>query len=72
MTGVSNDPSWWPYMDALLFCAYWKSLVYHQSVMSRSNIDLHFAVAAGAMVVYDLCEQDVVLKLLLFLCYLQC
>ncbi|KIK45594.1 hypothetical protein CY34DRAFT_801357 [Suillus luteus UH-Slu-Lm8-n1] len=53
MTGVSNDPSWWPYLDARLFCAYWNSLVYYQSVMSRSNIDLHFAVAAGVMVVYD-------------------
>ncbi|KIK38016.1 hypothetical protein CY34DRAFT_415130 [Suillus luteus UH-Slu-Lm8-n1] len=23
MTIVSNDPSWWPYTDALFFCAYW-------------------------------------------------
>jgi Arc/MetJ family transcription regulator len=59
-------------MDELRFSAYWNSLVYYQSVMSRSNIDLHFAVAACVMVVYDLGEQDVVLKLLPFLCYLQC
>jgi hypothetical protein len=31
------------------------------------NNDLHFAVAAGVVVAYDWGEQDVVLKLLLFL-----
>jgi hypothetical protein len=35
--------------------------------MSRFNIDLHFAVAAGVVVVYDWGEQDVVLSLLPFL-----
>jgi hypothetical protein len=39
--------------------------------MSQSNIDLHFAVAAGVVVVYDWGEQDVVLKLLPFLRYFQ-
>jgi hypothetical protein len=36
-------------------------------VMSRSYIDLHFAVAAGVVVVYDWGEWDVVLHLLPFL-----
>jgi hypothetical protein len=35
--------------------------------MSRSNIDLHFAVAAGVVVVYDWGEQDIVPNLLPFL-----
>jgi hypothetical protein len=66
MTFVSNDPSLWPYIDTQLFIDYWIGLSY-QSVMSRSNINLHFAVAAGVVVVYDWGEQDVVLKLLPFL-----
>ncbi|KAG1768803.1 hypothetical protein EDD22DRAFT_870760 [Suillus occidentalis] len=41
MNFVSNDPSWWSYLDALFFVAYWTSLVY-QSVMTRSNINLLF------------------------------
>jgi hypothetical protein len=47
------------------FFSYWVGLSY-QSVTSRSNIDLHFAVAAGVVVVYDWGKQDVVLKLLPF------
>jgi hypothetical protein len=39
----------------------------YQFVMARSNIDLHFPVATGVVVVYDWGEQDVVLKLLPFL-----
>ncbi|KAG1767929.1 hypothetical protein EDD22DRAFT_270096 [Suillus occidentalis] len=52
MTFVSNDPSFWPYIDAQVFYSYWMGLSY-QLVMSQSNIDLHFAVAAGVVVVYD-------------------
>jgi hypothetical protein len=63
MTFVSNDPSWWPYIDSQFFLSYWIGLS-HQLVMSRSNNDLHFAVAAGVVVVYDWGEQDVVLILL--------
>jgi hypothetical protein len=37
------------------------------SVMSRSNIDLHFAGAAAVVIVYDWGEQNAVLKLLSFL-----
>jgi hypothetical protein len=66
MTFVSNDPIWWPYIDAQLFESYWLGLS-HQLVMSQSNIDLHFAVAAGVVVVYDSGEQDVVPNLLPFL-----
>jgi hypothetical protein len=66
MTFVSNDPSWWPYIDIQVFYGYWICLSY-QSVMSRSNIDLHFAVAAGFVMIYDWGEQDVVMKLLPFL-----
>jgi hypothetical protein len=66
MTLVSNDPSWWPLIDSQLVYSYWIGLSY-QLAMSRSNIDLHFAVAAGAVVVYDWGEWDVVLQLLLFL-----
>ncbi|KIK40222.1 hypothetical protein CY34DRAFT_282628 [Suillus luteus UH-Slu-Lm8-n1] len=52
MTIVSNDPSWWPLIDSRLVYSYWIGLSY-QSVTSRFNIDLHFAVAAGVVVVYD-------------------
>jgi hypothetical protein len=65
MTFVSNHPTVWPYIDARIFFSYWEGLSY-QLVMSQSNIDLHFAVAAGVVVVYDWGEQDV-LKLLPFL-----
>jgi hypothetical protein len=40
-------------------------------VMSRSNLDLRFAVAVGVVVVYDWGEQDIVWKLLTFLWYHQ-
>jgi hypothetical protein len=66
MTFVSNDPSWWSYIDLRFLSSYWLGLSY-QSAMSRSNNDLHFAVAAGVVMVYDWGEQDVVLKLLPFL-----
>jgi hypothetical protein len=66
MTFVSNDPSLWPYIDEHVFYSYWIGLSY-QSVMSRSNLHLHLAVAAGVVVVYDWGEQDVVLSLLPFL-----
>jgi hypothetical protein len=66
MTFVSNDPSWWPLIDFQLIVSYWICLLY-QLVMSRSNNDLHFAGAAGVVVVYDWGEQDVVLILLPFL-----
>jgi hypothetical protein len=66
MTFISNDPSLWPYIDAQVLFSYWIGLSYH-SVMSRFNTKLHFAVAAGVVVVYDWCEQDVDLKLLPFL-----
>jgi hypothetical protein len=66
MTFVSNDPSWWPIIDSQLIISYWICLLY-QLVMSRSNNDSHFAVAAGVVVVYDWGEQDVVLILLPFL-----
>jgi hypothetical protein len=66
MTFVSNDPGWWPFLDMQLLYSYWIGLSY-QSVMSRSNIDLHFAVAANVVIIYDWGEQDVVLKLLPFL-----
>jgi hypothetical protein len=66
MTFVSNDPSFWPLIDLELSYSYWTGMSY-QSVMSRSNIDLHFPVAAGVVVVYDWGEQDVVLNLLPFL-----
>jgi hypothetical protein len=68
MTIVSNDPSWWPLIDSHLVYSNWIGLSY-QSVMSRSNIDLHFyfAVAAAAVVVYDWGERDVALHLLPFL-----
>jgi hypothetical protein len=36
-------------------------------MMSQTNTKLHFAVAAGVVVVYDWGEQDVDLKLLPFL-----
>ncbi|KAG1764305.1 hypothetical protein EDD22DRAFT_455690 [Suillus occidentalis] len=52
MTIVSNDPSWWPYIDLQFFYSYWIGLSY-QLVMSQSNNDLHFAVAAGVVVAYD-------------------
>jgi hypothetical protein len=65
MTFVSNDPSLWPYLGAQLFLTYWTSVLY-QSVMFRSDIDLHFAVTASVVVVYDWGEQDV-LNLLPFL-----
>jgi hypothetical protein len=48
------------------FFSYWIGLSY-QSAISRSNISLHLAVAAGVVVLYDWGEQDVVLKLLPFL-----
>jgi hypothetical protein len=70
MTFISNDPSLWPFIDGQVFLSYWIGLSY-QLVMSRSNIDLHFAVAAGVVVVYDWGEQAVVPNLLLFLLYLQ-
>jgi hypothetical protein len=66
MTFVSNDPSLWPYIDSQVSYNYWMGLSC-QLVVSRSNIDLHFAVAAGIVVVYDWGEQDVVLMLLPFL-----
>jgi hypothetical protein len=66
MTFVSYDPSWWPLIDSELFTSYWTGLSY-QSVISRSNIDLHCAVAAVVVVVYDLGEQDVVPNPLPFL-----
>jgi hypothetical protein len=66
MTFVSNDPSWWPYIDSQFFDSYWIGLS-HQLVMSRSNNDLHFAVAAGTVVVYDWGEQAVVPNLPPFL-----
>jgi hypothetical protein len=59
MTFISNDTSWWPVIDMDLFYSYWTGLSY-QLVMSRSNINLHFAVAAGVVVVYDWGEQAVV------------
>jgi hypothetical protein len=62
----SNDPSLWPILYSQHFYSYWTGLSY-QLVMSRSNIDLHFAVAAGVVVVYDWGEWDVVLQLLPFL-----
>jgi hypothetical protein len=66
MTFVSNDPGWWPYIDVQVYYSYWLGLSY-QSVMSQSNIDLHFAVAAGVVVIYDWGEQDVFLILMPFL-----
>jgi hypothetical protein len=66
MTIVSNDSSLWPMIDFQLFSSYWIGLSC-QLVMSRSNNDLHFPVAAGIVVAYDWGEQDVDLKLLLFL-----
>jgi hypothetical protein len=66
MTFVSNDSSWWPWIDAQFFFSYWMGLSY-KLVMSRSNNDLHFAVAAGVVVVYDWGEQAVVPNLLPFL-----
>jgi hypothetical protein len=66
MTVVSNNPSWWPFIDSRLAYSYWMGLLY-QSLTSRSNIDLHFAVAAGVVLVYDWGEWDVVLQLLPFL-----
>jgi hypothetical protein len=66
MAIVSNDPGWWPFLDADILLSYWIGLSY-QSVMSRSNISLHFAVVSGVVVVYDWCEQDVVVKQLPFL-----
>jgi hypothetical protein len=66
MTFVSNDPIWWPFIDSQVFYSHWTGLSY-QLVMSRSNIDLHFAVAAGVVVAYDWGEQDADLKLLPFL-----
>jgi hypothetical protein len=66
MTLVSNDPSWWPFINGKFFLTYWMGLSY-QSVMSRSNTDLHFAVATSVVLVYDWGEQDVVLSLLPFL-----
>jgi hypothetical protein len=41
MTFISSDPSFWPIINLQLFYSYWTGLS-HQSVMSRSNIDLHF------------------------------
>jgi hypothetical protein len=58
MTFVSNGPSWWPLIDLRILYSYWTGLSY-QLVMSQSNIDLHFAVAAGVVVVYDWGEWDV-------------
>jgi hypothetical protein len=66
MTFVANDPIFWPLLDQEFFDSYWMGLSY-QFVMSRSNISLHFAVAAIVVVVYDWGEQDVVLNLLSFL-----
>jgi hypothetical protein len=66
MTFVSNDPTLWPFIDARLPNSYWTGLSY-QLVMSRSDIDLHFAVAAGVVVVYDWGEQNDDLNLLPFL-----
>jgi hypothetical protein len=66
MTFVSNDPSWWPYIDVQFLLSYWTGLSY-QLVMFRSDIDLHFAVAAGVVVVYDWGEQNDDLNLLPFL-----
>jgi hypothetical protein len=66
MTFVSNDPGFWPYIDGRLPLSYWLGLSY-RLVMSQSNIDLDFAVAAGVVVVYDWGEQDVVPNLLPFL-----
>jgi hypothetical protein len=66
MTFVSNDPSWWPYIDSEILYSYWMGLSY-QLVMSRSDIDLHFAVAAGVVVVYEWGEQNDDLNLLPFL-----
>jgi hypothetical protein len=66
MTLVSNDPTFWPYIDLQFFFSYWTGLS-HQLVMSQSNIDLHFAVAASIVVVYDWGEQDVVPNPLPFL-----
>jgi hypothetical protein len=66
MTFVSNDPSWWPIIDLQLIFGYWICLSY-QLVMSRSNNDLHFAVAGGVVVVYDWGEQDFAMILLPFL-----
>jgi hypothetical protein len=66
MTFISNDPSWWPYIDGQVLFGYWIGLSY-QLVMSRSNLNMHLAVVASVVVVYDWGEQDVVLKLLPFL-----
>jgi hypothetical protein len=66
MTFISNDPSLWPYIDVQVLYSYWIGLSY-QLMMSQSNIDLHFAVAAGVVVAYDWGEQDIDLKLLPFL-----
>jgi hypothetical protein len=66
MTVVSNDPSWWPVINANIVVSYWIGLSY-QSVMPRSINDLHLAVAASVVVVYDWGEQAVVPNLLPFL-----
>jgi hypothetical protein len=66
MTIVSNDPSLWPFINVDILLSYCMRLSY-QSVMSWPYIDLHFAVAAVIVVVYDWGEWDVVLKLPPFL-----
>jgi hypothetical protein len=67
MTFVSSGPSWWPLIDLRILYSYWTGLSYQLVILSLSKIDLHFAVAAGVVVVYDWGEQDVVLNLLPFL-----
>jgi hypothetical protein len=66
MTVVSNDPSLWPLINDNFLFSYWIGLSY-QSVVPRSNNDLHFAVVAGVVVVYDWGEKAVVPNLLPFL-----
>ncbi|KAG2109688.1 uncharacterized protein F5147DRAFT_797992 [Suillus discolor] len=55
MTLVSNDPSWWPFINFDIFQAYWFGLLYlsfGDLSLDLSNIH-RFAVAASFVVVYD-------------------
>ncbi|KAG0693769.1 hypothetical protein DFH29DRAFT_963108 [Suillus ampliporus] len=56
MTLISNDPSWWPSINADRIASYFAGLwciCWMMTAMCRSNLDCGFVVAAFAGLIYD-------------------
>ncbi|KAG2352829.1 hypothetical protein BDR07DRAFT_1466047 [Suillus spraguei] len=53
MTLVSNDSTWWPFINANLISSYFIGLWRVSSTMAMTGLRCHFAVAGAVGIVYD-------------------